>query len=110
MIKNRRALCTVAVLVAGALTGCPESPPPPAPTSPTPAPAAKTPLVPKSEVADWCGEHGVPESICTRCNAKLIAEFKAKKDWCAKHELPDSQCLGCHPELEPKLKALAPKK
>lgn len=69
----------------------------------------KTPLVPKVELADWCLEHGVPESICTRCNEKLTDDFKKKGDWCAKHELPDSQCLACHPELKAKFEALAPK-
>ena len=71
--------------------------------------AVQAPLVPKKEVADWCGEHGVPESICTRCNAPLIADFKKKGDWCGKHELPESQCLKCHPELDAKFKAMAPK-
>ncbi len=46
---------------------------------------------------DWCGEHAVPESQCTRCNAKLIPAFKASNDWCAEHDLPESQCLKCNP-------------
>ncbi len=71
--------------------------------------APQAPLIKKAEVADWCKEHGVPESICTRCNAELVADFKKKSDWCAKHELPESQCLKCHPELEAKFKAMAPK-
>ena len=49
---------------------------------------------------DWCGEHGVPESVCTRCNATLIAAFKATGDWCAEHGLPESQCLACNPDLK----------
>ncbi len=49
---------------------------------------------------DWCGEHAVPESQCTRCHPELIAAFKATKDWCAEHGLPESQCLTCHPELK----------
>lgn len=49
---------------------------------------------------DWCGEHAVPESQCTRCNPELIAAFKATNDWCAEHGLPESQCLKCNPELE----------
>lgn len=48
---------------------------------------------------DWCGEHAVPESQCTRCNPELIAAFKATGDWCAEHGLPESQCLACNPEL-----------
>ena len=48
---------------------------------------------------DWCGEHGVPESQCTRCNPDLIAAFKATGDWCEEHGLPESQCLKCNPDL-----------
>jgi len=49
---------------------------------------------------DWCGEHEVPESMCTRCNPSLIAAFKATNDWCAEHSLPESQCLKCNPDLK----------
>ncbi len=49
---------------------------------------------------DWCGEHAVPESKCTRCNPKLIPAFKATNDWCAEHSVPESQCLICHPDLK----------
>ncbi len=48
----------------------------------------------------WCDEHGVPEEVCTLCDANLVAGFKAKGDWCKKHERPDSQCFVCHPERE----------
>lgn len=49
---------------------------------------------------DWCGEHQVPETQCTRCNPSLIAAFKATGDWCAEHGLPESQCLACNPDLK----------
>lgn len=49
---------------------------------------------------DWCGEHGVPESMCTRCNPALVAAFKATGDWCEEHGLPESQCKLCNPELK----------
>jgi hypothetical protein len=49
---------------------------------------------------DWCGEHAVPESQCTRCNADLVPAFKATNDWCATHGLPESQCLKCNPDLK----------
>lgn len=49
---------------------------------------------------DWCDEHQVPESQCTRCNADLIAAFKATNDWCEEHGLPESQCLKCNPDLK----------
>lgn len=48
--------------------------------------------------AEKC-EHGVKKAICTRCNSKLEAVFKAKGDWCAEHSVPESQCVQCHPEL-----------
>jgi hypothetical protein len=48
---------------------------------------------------DWCGEHEVPESLCTRCNPALIPAFQATGDWCAQHGLPKSQCRACNPEL-----------
>ena len=49
---------------------------------------------------DWCGEHAVPESQCTRCNTSLIPAFKAVNDWCGEHGLPESQCLKCNPNLK----------
>ncbi len=49
---------------------------------------------------DWCAEHEVPESLCTRCNPALIPAFKATRDWCAEHGLPESQCRICHPDLK----------
>jgi hypothetical protein len=49
---------------------------------------------------DWCGEHAVPESQCTRCNPDLIPAFKATGDWCEAHGLPMSQCLKHNPELK----------
>lgn len=49
---------------------------------------------------DWCDEHGVPESQCTRCNPKLVPAFKATGDWCSEHGLPESQCLICNPDLK----------
>lgn len=49
---------------------------------------------------DWCGEHQVPESLCTRCNPSLIAAFKASNDWCVEHDLPESQCRICNPDLK----------
>lgn len=49
---------------------------------------------------DWCAEHAVPESQCTRCNPSLEAAFEATGDWCAEHGLPESQCLACNPDLK----------
>jgi hypothetical protein len=53
---------------------------------------------PKGEKCD----HGVAKAVCTRCNPKLAAVYKAKGDWCAEHERPESQCVLCHPELAKK--------
>ena len=63
----------------------------------------------KAEEPDWCAEHGVPESVCTKCHPKLIAEFKQKGDWCKEHNLPESQCTICDPSLKEKFAAMAPK-
>ena len=49
---------------------------------------------------DWCSEHGVPESLDTRCDKSLIPAFKATGDWCDKHGLPLSQCRKCNPKLK----------
>ena len=48
---------------------------------------------------DWCDEHAVPETMCTRCDPSLIPAFKAAGDWDEKHGLPKSQCLKCDPTL-----------
>lgn len=107
-IPSVSALVLVAATVL--VAGCSDS----TSTAPTPASPAgeppKAPLVHKTEISDWCPEHGVPESICTRCNEKLVAEFQAKGDWCKSHELPESQCFTCHPDLKAKFAAMAPKK
>lgn len=94
-------------------TGCPQQPSsqtPPAPTTQTPpVETPKAPLVQAPQAADWCREHVVPESVCTRCNTALVAGFKAKNDWCNDHDLPESQCVTCHPDLKAKFEAMAPK-
>lgn len=48
---------------------------------------------------DWCDEHAVPESLCTRCNPALVPAFRATGDWCVEHGLPESQCKLCNPSL-----------
>ncbi len=89
------------VLFALALLACSGSAPGPAPSSAAPAPSvhAAADVAPGSH-ADWCGEHAVPESQCTRCDASLIPAFQATGDWCAEHGLPESQCLQCNPDLK----------
>ncbi len=90
-----RILNTLVILVVFATSACEKAPPPAAPVAEH-APAG---VVPGSH-DDWCGEHQVPESQCTRCNASLIAAFKATDDWCATHNMPESQCLACNPDLK----------
>ncbi len=62
-----------------------------------------------SRMGKWCAEHGVPESVCTRCDASLIASFKKANDWCGEHGLPESQCTLCNPEVKEKWNVLKPK-
>jgi hypothetical protein len=49
---------------------------------------------------DWCEEHQVQETMCTRCDPSLIPAFKAAGDWDEKHGLPRSQCVKCDPTLK----------
>lgn len=51
------------------------------------------------DLSDWCGEHSVPESECTKCHPSLIAGFKESGDWCAGHDLPESHCRLCNPGI-----------
>jgi len=98
----------LALTLAASSVACQKDPaasgPAPAPTA---APAAATGAgqhaaagVTPGSHEDWCTEHGVPESQCTKCNPTLVAAFKATGDWCAEHGLPESQCLLCNPQLK----------
>jgi cobalt-zinc-cadmium efflux system membrane fusion protein len=53
----------------------------------------------QSSDLDWCIEHRVPESECTRCNPELIEKFKSKDDWCEEHGLPESHDRLCNPGI-----------
>jgi hypothetical protein len=83
-----RSSCLALLLVA-----CRESTTPPA------AAEHASPSVTPGSYEDWCGEHAVPESACTRCDASLAAAFQATGDWCKEHGLPESQCKQCNPSL-----------
>jgi len=91
-------------LALGTISGCSkeEAPSKAAPTSEKKESAEKghapTGVKPGSH-EDWCSEHEVPESQCTRCNPDLIPAFKATNDWCPEHGLPESQCKICNPEI-----------
>ncbi len=54
----------------------------------------------KLSAVDWCSEHRVPESQCTKCNPKLIESFKASGDWCGGHDVPESHCYLCNSGLK----------
>lgn len=68
-------------------------------TPPTSATHASAAVVPGSH-EDWCEEHQVPETACTRCDPTLVPAFKATQDWCEEHGLPESQCLTCNADLK----------
>ncbi|MCZ6698732.1 MAG: efflux RND transporter periplasmic adaptor subunit [Planctomycetota bacterium] len=68
---------------------------------------ATSPVEPTLEQG-WCRGHGVPESVCTRCNAALIPKFKAAGDWCEGHGLPETQCTVCNPGVEARWAKLDP--
>ena len=89
----------LAVFLLGTACSKNESVAPHEPAPSNPAAHAAAAVVPGSH-EDWCDEHQVPESLCTRCNPSLIAAFKATNDWCDEHGLPESQCLICNPELK----------
>lgn len=59
-----------------------------------------------SAEVDWCAEHRVPESQCTRCHPELIDGFKAKHDWCGGHNVPESHCYLCNAGLKLEQEAL----
>lgn len=108
-LKRNHCHAICAALVAILAFSCGGETPPASNPEPAPQAEPRAPLVQKTEVVDWCKEHVVPESICTRCNASLIPKFQEKGDWCKEHGLPESQCIECHPELKAKFEAMAPK-
>ena len=63
---------------------------------------AKASTEPKSETTHagwWCGEHGVPEEMCSICMSEAAAKkkFKDNGDWCKEHNRAESQCFKCDP-------------
>lgn len=105
----RESLIPIIVFSALILGGCdekkdPEQTPEPStaarPSKPEPAAEHAAPGVKPGSYEDWCGEHQVPESLCSRCNPSLIPAFEATGDWCEEHALPESQCLICNPDVK----------
>lgn len=68
-------------------------------SSATPAQGHSAGIVPGS-YEDWCDEHQVPETQCTRCDPTLIPAFQTANDWCPEHGLPMSQCTIHNPNLK----------
>lgn len=108
--------CGLLALAGIAASGC-ERGPGQRPAGDAGAGRAERPLlgpesspVPPELSEGWCGGHGVPESVCTRCNDTLIARFQAAGDWCGAHGLPESQCTICNPEVEARWAELDPSK
>jgi len=89
-------LLALATLLACSGTGT--GPGEPASAAPAAQGHAPPGVVPGS-YEDWCDEHQVPESLCTRCNPALVPAFQATGDWCPEHGLPESQCRICNPDL-----------
>lgn len=90
----RRLLILVTLLLLAAAFGCGKKEAAKAPEA-----AKQAAAEPKKEAeAGLCKEHGVLESLCTKCNPKLAPIFQAKGDWCAEHGFPESVCPTCHPE------------
>lgn len=99
MSIHRVLICAALITVAAEAIGCKKDPAPAAESKPAPAASAAKPassVVPGSH-EDWCDEHQVPESQCTKCNPDLIPAFKAAGDWCNEHGVPESQCTKCDP-------------
>lgn len=105
---NRFAWMAAVLIVTSAAVGCgkkdqttaraPEASPP-ADTSEGASSGHAAGIVPGSH-EDWCDEHQVPETMCSRCDPSLIPAFKASGDWDEMHGLPKSQCLKCDPTLK----------
>lgn len=95
---SRLSLFLSVTLALSSALGCNNAKDPPKPATTTAAHAASS--AKPGSYDDWCEEHQVAESLCTRCNPKLTPAFKASGDWCEEHGLPESQCLKCNPNLK----------
>lgn len=110
--KQMCSIGLVIALIAATTSGCKRDAAPSAEAKPlATADTAKAAAKPASTVVpgsheDWCDEHHVPESQCTKCNPDLVPAFKASGDWCKEHDVPESQCTKC----DPKRKAVRPPK
>ena len=90
----------LSLVLLPALLACSGSGADPAPAAPSASGSHAPAGAAVGSHEDWCGEHAVPESQCTRCNPDLVPAFQATGDWCPEHGLPESHCLQCNPELK----------
>lgn len=96
-MSSRRRLWRMLLAATSLLAwapGCSEKSQPP---SPAPSLSVQAKRAAASE--PWCEEHGVPESKCTKCNPRLVAQFIEAGDYCREHGYPESVCPHCKPEL-----------
>ena len=92
-------LTTLAVAVTPLAAACGRSAAAPAPA---PAGHAQTPSGGGvGDPAEWCGGHGLPESMCPKCNVGIAERFQEQGDWCAEHGYPESVCPTCNPMRPP---------
>ncbi len=54
----------------------------------------------------WCQEHGIPERLCSQCQADVAAKCKQEGDWCPLHDRAKSQCFKCDPSLYRRFEAM----
>ncbi|MBI5439793.1 MAG: efflux RND transporter periplasmic adaptor subunit [Deltaproteobacteria bacterium] len=97
----RRFLCAGLVVPLALATGCGRSSSENVEVASAKAEAAPQPegtTAPNPGAEGLCKEHGVLESICTKCNPALAPVFRARGDWCEEHGFPESVCPLCHPE------------
>ncbi|MBI5508909.1 MAG: RND transporter [Deltaproteobacteria bacterium] len=100
-MKTTATQLALFVVVIVGLSACRKDPVQAAGPRTAPAATEHAPAQPEpGSHDDWCDEHQVPESLCTRCNPALAAAFKATNDWCVEHGLPESQCRICNPKLK----------
>jgi len=83
-------------LILWATLGCQQ-----APQSPPPSPSPPAKAVSVADPADWCAGHGVPESMCPKCNSGVEERFREAGDWCEEHGFPESVCPSCNPMTLP---------
>jgi hypothetical protein len=98
-MNSLRSAPTMLIAAVALATGCGQPTAAPTDATTTTATGATEESHGREHGGWWCGEHGVPEEVCARCNSKLAADFQRKGDWCADHERPKSQCFVCDPAL-----------